>query len=160
GLVAAIFRDSAGDALASGRDVLALSRRGAADGGHLPADLLLRGNGRVGAARGGRDRAARGATPPRWARRQRGAGPYAARGLLAELPHEIPRGGRTLLEDAPAVRARSRRTRRPPRASGRDGGARPALAVPGQRRVLARRLRRLLSAAPPPGRQGRARRVR
>ena len=130
--------------------------RAAGLGSRLSADRVVPGDGRVGPAHRRGPRAGGGETRSRATRRRRAAGRPAAGRLLAELPRQVSRGGGDLLEDAPAVGGGHPGAPAASRRPGGGAGARGALARPGQRRVLARRVRRLLPPAPAPGGEERA----
>src|SRR5256885_229533 len=155
-----VLRPSPCDRVARPRHALRCRGPGGSDGPRLPADGLVPRDGRVGAPPGRSAKARARQARPRAARRRRRGRRPAARRLLAYLPGEVPRGSGHLLEDAPPVGRGpwgpgASPARRPP-----HRGAGRALAGPGQRRLLARGVRRLLSAAPPSCREERPPRVR
>ena len=135
----AVLRGARGERrLADDRDAERLAGRAPADRPRLRADRLLRGDGRMGAAaRGGRGLRGRGA---RGEGRTSAGAALAARGVVAQLPGQVPRGQRPPQADAPRVREG--------RGDGRRAGprSRPRSPLPGpvERLLLARAVRRRL----------------
>ena len=135
----AVLRGARGERrLADDRDAERLARRAPADRPRLRADRLLRRDGRVGtAARRGRGVRGRGA---RGEGRASARAALAARGVVAQLPGQVPRGQRPPQADAP----RLREGRGDGRRAGPRSRPRPPLPGPVERLLLARPVRRHL----------------
>src|SRR5437016_1121588 len=119
----------------------------------VSADRLVRRDGGVGAVGRGGARAWGGQGRDQPAGRRPAAGRTVARWLLAELPRQVSRGRRRLLEDAAPFAGDPRRRRAAPRRHAARARSGRALAGSGQRRLLARCVRRLLSPASAPRRE-------
>ena len=122
-----------------------LAGRQPADRPGLPADRLVRRDGRVGAAARREPGLRRPPPPGRGGRRSRV--PLPARRLLAQLPGEVPRDQRPPQADAADVGQGRGDARR----AGEGGRPRPPLPGPVERLLLARPLRRHLHQPHAPG---------